>query len=167
MTKTPPETGLVRRIADALPGRPGMAYDPSDDQRKVKAKFWLRFRENPVIDRKDVTPALVEQLTGVSVQAWTKDTGFWDWFNVSDQVKENLEIAAERASELALKFLDPLVPMNDNARVQLIKYVLEFAGRAPPQRKEVKWHDKEIAEMTQEQLDALIARLTSRATPPT
>ncbi len=156
------EVSIVGAIGRAL----GTVHNPSDDERTLKARFWLKFRENPIIDSDDVTAALVAQLTGdESIHEYVKVKGFWAWFNVKDQVKENLEIAAERASELALAMLDPMYKCNDNARVQLVKYVLEFAGRAPATRKEVKWADKDINEMSSEQLDALISKMTARLNP--
>lgn len=145
---------------------PDLAYHPTEEQRRLKAKFWLAFRNNPITEETMVTPGLVEDMTGKSVQKWLSDPAFWAWFGATkDTTKENLEAAAEKASELAMFYLDPSVPFNDNARVQLIKYVLEFSGRSPPSRKEIKWHDKEIQDLSEEQLDALIAKLTKRALP--
>ena len=136
------------------------------EQLKLKAKFWLAFKSNPLQGEEDVSPALVEELTGTSVQQWLSDPQFWPWFSTRDEVKENLEVAAMKAAELAVYYLDPSVPFNDNARTQLIKYVLEFSGRSPPSRKEIKWHDREVADLTPDQLDALIENLLKKQKLP-
>ena len=147
-------------LAAVREGLPAIPVEPSwtDEQRQLKARFWLQHKQNPLNDKDDITPIMVEQATGKSVRKWLDDSAFWAWFATRDSVKQGLEVAAEKAAELAILYLDPSVPFNDNARVQLIKYVLEFSGRTPPSRKEIKWHDKEIADMTPEQLDAFIAK---------
>ncbi len=159
------DTSVVAAVRHALPV-PALSYQPTDEQRAIKAKFWLEFKRNPLTDTDNVSPALVEQLGGVSVQKWLSDPSFWDWFCVKDQVKVNLEIAAERASELAMFYLDPSVPLNDNARVQLIKYVLEFSGRAPPSRRDIKVLDREIGEMSEDQLQTYIDKQLARKRLP-
>jgi hypothetical protein len=162
MTKERSEAKAV--LAAVRDGLPAIPLEPTwtEEQRQLKARFWLLFKQNPMTDRDDVTPALVEQVTGKSVHRWLADPKFWAWFTTKDSVKQGLEVAAEKAAELAILYLDPTIPFNDNARVQLIKYVLEFSGRSPPSRKEIKWHDKEIADLTPEQLDALIVKLSSQ-----
>ena len=145
---------------------PAVSYPATEEQRRVKAKFWIEFRANPLVDKDAVTPNHILDLVGYDVSKWMGDSRFWSWFaSTNDTIKENLEIAAEKASELALYYLDPSTFLNDNARVQLIKYVLEFAGRTPPTRKEIKWHDKEIADLSHDQLDALISKLQKTPTP--
>ncbi len=141
------------------------SYQPSEEQRSLKAQFWIAFKANPLCDVDDITPALVNQLTGVDVQKWLSDDRYWPWMATRDSVKLSLEIAAEKAAEMAIAYLDPSVPMNDNARVQLIKYVLEFSGRSPATRREEKWMDKEVGQLNEEQLDALIAKLTAKRLP--
>lgn len=129
------------------------------EQRHVKARFWLSFKDNPLTDIKDVTPALVEELTGKSVQKWcSQDVAFWPWFSSKQSTAIGLEIAAERATELCNFYLDPAVPFNDNARVSLIKLVLEYSGRTPPTRREIKWQDKSVGEMTPDELDAYLKK---------
>ena len=145
---------------------PASAYIATQEQQRLKASFWLAFKSNPIADVDSISPALVEQLTGKSVQSWLSNPAFWEWFKVKNEVVENLEVAAMRAAELAIHYLDPSVPMNDNARVALMKLVLEFSGRTPPARKEIKWLDKEVADLSPEQLDALIAKLSSQKKLP-
>lgn len=149
---------VLAAVRDGLPAIP-VHPSWSEEQRQFKARFWLKFKQTPLIDAEDVTPALVEQLMGKPIPLhWRDDRSWWPWFGTKDSVKQGLEVAAEKAAELAILYLDPTVPFNDNARVQLIKYVLEFSGRTPPSRKEIKWHDKEIADMTPDQLEAYIEK---------
>jgi hypothetical protein len=157
--KSPSGRSVVDAVRDALPV-PSLAYYPTDAQRELKASFWLAHKKNPLVDDDQITPALVESLTGVSVQCWLSDDKFWSWFSIRDSVKLNLEVAAERASELAMHYMDPSIPFNDNARVQLIKYVLEFAGRAPPLHKVIKWGDKAVADMSENELADYIRKHT-------
>lgn len=152
-----PEATLLPALAQL---EPWAEFPASDEQRAIKAKFWLTLKANPIVDEKDVTPSLVEELIGKSVTQWTASPEFWTWFKDKDTTKASLEVAAEKAAELAVFYLNPAVPFNDNARVQLIKYVLEFSGRSPPSRKEIKWQDKDIAGLNEEQLIALIEKMT-------
>jgi len=153
--KTPHEVAVLGAVATI---EPWSEYPATDEQRAIKAKFWIAFKQNPIIDEKDVNAALVQEFTGHSIAGWMSDPAFWRWFSSKDSTKHIIEVAAEKAAELASFYLNPAVPFNDNARVQLIKYMLEFSGRSPPSRKEIKWQDKEIADLTSEQLDALIQK---------
>ena len=155
----PPRGGLAslkaNLLLDLTPGYP----DPSEEQRHLKSRFWLALRSNPIADDSEVSPALVEQMTGKSVQKWLGDDRFWPWFSTKDSTKVHLEHAAEKASELAMYYLNPAVPMNDNARVSLIKTVLEFSGRTPPTTKVVKWQDADVASMSEDQLRAFVDKM--------
>lgn len=131
----------------------------TEEQRQLKSRFWLAMRANPIAEDTQVSPALVEQLTGKSVQKWLSDERFWPWFSTKDSTKQYLEVAAEKAAELALFYLNPAVPFNDNARTSLIKIVLEYSGRTPPSTKVVKWQDKEIGDLSEDQLNAFIDKL--------
>lgn len=153
---------LVAAVREATL-QPHLQYHPTPEQRELKARFWLEFRQNPIVDDTDVTPALVEDVLGRSVQGWLTDPKFWTWFSSKDTVRKNLEIAAEQASEWAMLALDPAFPLNDNARVQLVKYVLEFSGRSPPSRKEIKWADRDVAALNEDELNALIEKLSRKA----
>jgi hypothetical protein len=147
---------------DNVEGVPGFQYAPTDDMRALKSRFWHRFKQNPLIDEEDVTPALVEQLTGRSVQGFTNHPGFWPWFSNTKVTEILIEMAAERAAQTALGMLDPSFPLNDNARVQLIKYVLEFSGRSTQQRSIEKWMDKDVANADEKMLDEMIERHLAR-----
>lgn len=142
---------------------PEVLFNPTEEQRELKAKFWFEYNANPLIDDDQITPTVVSDVLGRDISSWTKQPHFWDWFKSRDIVKRRLEVAAEKASELAIALLDPSVPMQDSARVNLIKIVLEFAGRTPPVRKETKWHDKEIGELDDQQLDALIEKMIAQS----
>ena len=155
------DIAIVTSVREGMLTLPG--YPANDEQREVKSRFWTAFKANPLVDERDVTPALGEELTGQSVAGWVSDKRFWPWFVTRQQTEIWLEAAAERAAALALFYLDPAVPMNDNARVSLIKAVLEFSGRNPPTRREIKWADREIATASAEELDAMAEKLSSQA----
>ncbi len=145
---------------------PEVMFIPSAEQRELKAKFWIEFRANPIADDADVTPALVEEILGHSIAGWLRQKHFWQWWSARDITKRYLEVGAEKAVEMALMYLDPAVPMQDSARVNLIKLVLEYAGKTPPVRKEIKWADRDIADLSDEQLDALIEKLSRKKLKP-
>lgn len=137
-------------------------FDADLKLRQMKARFWQLFYANPLMDVKDITPTVVEQTLGKSVRGHLSNPHFWSWFTTKDSAKQNLEVAAERASELAIYYLNPAVPLQDSARVNLIKIVLEYSGRTPPSRKEVVWQDKEVGSLTSEELDAFINKEVER-----
>ena len=137
-------------------------YQADNKLRQLKARFWQLFNSNPLVDVKDITPALAEDLLGKSLKGHLSDPRFWPWFSTKDSAKQNLEVCAERATELALYYLDPAIPLQDSARINLIKIVLEFSGRTPPARKEIKWQDREIGDLSQEDLDAFIQKEVDR-----
>jgi hypothetical protein len=157
----PPPGDVLAAIGDGaqlLSLTPGFEA-ATDEMRQLKSRFWLALRSNPIAEDTAVSPALVEQLTGRSVQKWLSDERFWPWFSTRDSTKQYLEVAAEKAAELALFYLNPAVPFNDNARASLMKLVLEYSGRTPPSTKVVKWQDKEIGELSEDQLNAFIDKL--------
>ncbi len=146
---------------------PGFNYAPTDDIRALKSRFWLLFKANQICDEDQITPAVVEEVTGRSLKGHMGHPAFWGWFSNQRVTEIMIEMAAERASETALRMLDPSFPLNDNARVQLIKYVLEFSGRSPPTRRDVKWLDKEVGALDEKDLDAMIEKhLARRALKP-
>lgn len=174
----PPDRELVAAVGAGLDAAtqsvgelegvvPGFAYAPTDDVRALKARFWHAFKANPTVDESQVTPALVEAVLGRSVRGYVSHPGFWPWFSNQRVTEALIEMAAERAAETALQMLNPAFPLNDNARVQLIKYVLEFSGRSPPSRKVEKWMDKEVANLDEKELDTLIAKHLAKKLPPT
>lgn len=169
MAKVSPDDSQVVKVVREATLSPQLSYYPTEEQRLVKARFWKAFKANPLTDVVQISPAQVEEMTGHSVQKWLGDKAFWPWFSRSkDTTGEYLEVAAEKAGELAMHFLNPAIEFNDNARVALMKLVLEYSGRAPASRKEVKWHDKEVAELNEDQLDALIDKLSRKklSSPP-
>lgn len=137
-------------------------FQPSHEQRQLKSKFWIDFKSNPIADDRDVTPALVEEVLGRDIRGWLSQPQFWPWFSTRDSTKQFLEVAAEKAAEMAIMLLDPSTPLQDNARVQLIKIVLDFSGRAPASRKEIKWADREVENLSESELDSLIDKLTKK-----
>ncbi len=159
----PPAGDVLAAIGKGLPDHrlsltPG--YDEAtDEQRQLKSRFWLALRSNPIAEDTEVSPALVQQLTGRSVQKWLSNENFWPWFATRDTTRQYLEVSAEKAAELAMFYLNPAVPFNDNARVSLIKIVLEYSGRTPPSTKVVKWQDADVANMSEDQLNAFIDKM--------
>jgi hypothetical protein len=158
MTDKKPEAAIVGAVRDGL----ARQFLPTSEQLNAKAKFWIAFRQNPVVDERDVTPAMVEDLLGRPIQSWLAEPKFWEWWSERDTAGRQIQVAAEKAAELAVYYLDPSVPLNDNARIQLIKYVLEFSGRTPPSRREIRWADKEVAELSERELDELINKLSQK-----
>lgn len=161
MTKRNDELSAVAHEA-ILEGVPGFAYVPTDKDRALKAQFWSKFKQNPIVDEADVTPELVKRYTGRDISGLMKHPDFWVWFSNSRTTEQLLEMAAERGAAMAVRMLDPSVVMNDNARVQLIKIVMDYSGRTPPSHKVIKWADRDVAALDEDQLDELIAKLSKK-----
>lgn len=106
------------------------AFRPTEAQVRVKAKFWRKWAEQPLLNAQTPTAALVASITGSgAVKGWWARSGFPDWFlntTVSDERVEYLLHLALSAAEDILLNDDP---KGAGARVAMIKTVAEMAGK--------------------------------------
>lgn len=100
-----------------------------------------------------------------SLVTWMTDPGFAAWFYNKDsarhQIEAGVEIAVQRLVDI-LRSTDvgPKGSVTAAAQVNAAKLLLEYAGYAPPSRREVTFQDKTVASMDESQLRAYIAANT-------
>ncbi len=140
-----------------------MQFSPTPLQREVKARFWARANENPLIDPTILTAARIAGIAACqSVVRWFDEPGFEAWFRNKDaarhQIEAGVEIAVSRLVEiLQERQVGPKEAVTSATQVSAAKLLLEYAGYAPASRREVVFQDKTIQGMDEGQLRAYIA----------
>lgn len=138
-------------------------FTPTPTQREVKARFWARAAENPLIDPASLPAARIGSIAGTSsVARWFAEPGCEAWFRNRDaarhQIEAGVEVAVSRLIEiLQERQVGPKEAVTSATQVSAAKLLLEYAGYAPPSRREVTFQDKTIQGMDEAQLRAYIA----------
>jgi hypothetical protein len=105
-------------------------FRPTEAQSRVRAKFWARMADNPLLDPRLVTLSQAQQMTNSAALAnWWGKPGFKDWFLSSTVVDERLDYLLHLALASAEDILLNTDPKAQSARVQMVKIVAEMAGR--------------------------------------
>jgi hypothetical protein len=133
-------------------------YAPSEAQRLCKIRFLSRLKDNPLLDPSSLTLEDAVQLSGsTTLKNWWGKPGFKAWFLNLDEYRERVELAFATALDAIQDILMNTEPKAQSARVNLIKTIIELAGRMPNKNKE-KYADDEISKMTPQQLQEYIHR---------
>lgn len=132
-------------------------FFPTPEQRDAKSSFWLSIQDNPIVDLGHITLAGIVQITGQQkIEKWWTQPGFREWFTNQEEFKMKLESASHQA-------LDTLMEIMANpdaapaARVAAAKMVIEASGKNES-RKQAEMADKHIQQMSEQQLEAYLAR---------
>ena len=125
-TQLPSATEL-KQEADQL------IYVPTTQERKLKAKFWARASENPLINLNgsSITLSSIKQLTsgGASLDASWKKPGFQAWFTNPDDGRAKLEYLFDLGLDAIEEiFMNP-DPKTSSAKVNAMKLLSELTGR--------------------------------------
>jgi hypothetical protein len=134
-------------------------FHPTPEQRDAKSAFWLAVQSNPVVDLAHITMAGIIHMTGQSkVEKWWSQPGFQEWFTNREEFRMKLESATHMAIGVLMEIMgNP--DANAAARVAAAKMVIEAAGKNEgKQRAEPEVSDKRIQGMSEQQLEAYIAR---------
>ena len=128
------ESGLNDRTASDLREEADqLIYVPTPQERKLKAKFWARASENPLVslNGSSVTLTAVKQMAGGGSQldaSWKKP-GFQAWFTNPDDGRAKLEYLFD----LGLDAMEELLMNPDSktasAKVNALKLLAELTGR--------------------------------------
>lgn len=135
-------------------------YQPTDEQRRAKAKFLRNYRDMPMASLDKINATMASQLSGVgsSMYRWFKEPGFREWFLDLNEFESRVEFLVQKALSRAEDMLnDP--NLNQAAFVNLLKHLSEVANKIPSRAKEIRYVDAQIAKMSPSQLDAEIKRL--------
>lgn len=135
-----------------------VAFHPTEAQSKVRAKFWARVADNPLLDVRNVSLAQAQQMTNsAALRGWWEKPGFKDWFLSATVVDERLDYLLHLALASAEDILLNTDPKAQSARVQMVKIVAEMAGRLKqgaqdPKAAAAEKKKKAIEAMGQEEL---------------
>lgn len=107
-----------------------LIFRPTEAQSRVRARFWARIADNPLLDPKSLTLAQAQQMTqSAALATWWKRPGFQDWFLSATVVDERLDYLLHLALASAEDILLNTDPKAQSARVQMVKIVAEMAGK--------------------------------------
>lgn len=135
-------------------------FEPTDEQRRVKIKFFARISDNPTVEAKSATLAQVKQITqSAAVEKWWPVLGFREWFLNSSEHMEQLEFLFDLSIRALTNILQNEDPKAQGARVQAIKHLAEIAGKMPKKQASMgQFLDKAIAGMDEYQLAAYLEK---------
>lgn len=105
-------------------------FRPTEAQSRIRAKFWARMADNPLLDPKTITLSAAQQMTQSAALAnWWGRPGFKDWFLSATVVDERLDYLLHLALASAEDILLNTDPKAQSARVQMVKIVAEMTGK--------------------------------------
>lgn len=138
-----------------------LVYNPSEEQRKLKSAFWLRFNDAPYCDPRSITLAVAQKLVpDKRLDRWWSINGFREWFSNAEEWRER----AENLAHLALNAIEQVLRSDDpkavNAKVNAAKLVLEATSKMPHKGIKEVYVDDKIGKMNRNQLEEYIRRNT-------
>lgn len=110
-----------------------LIYIPTVAERKLKARFWSKAAENPLmsLSGSSVTLRLVKDLSGggpALEQAWKKP-GFQTWFMNADDGRAKMEYLFDLGLDAIEELLMNPDPKTSSAKVNALKLLAELTGR--------------------------------------
>jgi hypothetical protein len=155
--KRPTFNSIVEKATEAVQGLE-LSYSPTDQERRLRALFYVALEDHPVADADNITPALIEQLTNDSrILKWWSKPGFKEWF----QCRVTLQAKAEYALDLLIDSFIDLARSDDpktvSAKVAAAKLLAEMRGHTGKAKKQQAL-DVSIPE-TKEELEAYVKKL--------
>lgn len=122
-----PEGTEVKDLAEAL------VYVPSTIERKLKAKFWAKAQDNPLLNLSGNTVSLaqIKQTAGggSALDSCWKKPGFQDWFMNPDDGRAKLEYLFDLGLDAMEELLLSPDPKTSAAKVNALKLLSELTGR--------------------------------------
>jgi len=122
--------GLAEVSVTQLSSQDFAPFQPTEAQARIRARFWARMADSPLLDPKSITLSQAQQMTqSAALATWWKKPGFQDWFLSSTIVDERLDYLLHLALASAEDVLLNTDPKAQSARVQMVKIVAEMAGK--------------------------------------
>lgn len=145
-------TGRILQAASDLD------FIPNPRQRMLKARFLTETRDYPTVDTYEVSCAEALRVTGDQrLTRWWKSPGFKDWFRGKNEYSTRVEYLCQLSLDTAEQILLTDDPRATNAKVALIKALMEAGGKVN-RGKEEKLIDEAISKMNRAQLATYIQR---------
>lgn len=142
------QSSLESLLEDAI-------YVPSESQRQLRAKFWLKYSKLPFADADKVNLDVIKRYSNHSkLDEWWNEDGFRSWFLNQNEYAERLEVLVDHAmSTLASAMISGDTPVA--SKITAAKLVLEAAGKLS---KKTQNKDKgdDLEEMSDEELQQFI-----------
>lgn len=133
-------------------------FRANSEQRRLKARFWTVYNENPLVDIRDINSTDIVKMTQDHRAAnWWGIAGFKNWFLNTMESRERLEYLFDLALDTAEEILLDPSEKAASAKVNMIKIIAEL-GAKYPKHQEQKFADQQISNMTKEQLDEFLQR---------
>lgn len=135
-----------------------LLHNPTDAQRKLKTKFWMRAADNPFLDRANVTQEMVRKITGSeAVLKYWHLPGFQAWFLNQDENREKLEDLYSMALDSMRAIFLSDDPKTYAAKVNALKLLAELAGKFPTAASKDKAAEA-VSAMSKEELEEFLAK---------
>jgi hypothetical protein len=129
---------ILESIADTL------IFEPTKEQKKLKAVFYAIYNDNPMTSEGDITPDVVKRVTGSKqIHSYWKDDTFRSWFLNEREYVQRAEYLFTRA----LDELEDILELGNNeedpserdrikarmapTKLQAIKLMFEITNRIP------------------------------------
>ena len=131
-----------------------LIFKPTYEQIQVKAAFWAKFSENPLVDSQSIDlPTVQRFVNDPRLEKWWIHYGFREWFLNEEEFVQRLQAIAF----LALGTLEEVLSnpdANPSARVNAAKLAFEAANKMPQKwQKGPQYLDTDIQKMDQAQLE--------------
>jgi hypothetical protein len=135
-----------------------ISFCASPEQRVCKAGFWAKMGDDAVaLNRETITLAQARAVTGVAKLArWWPVPGFREWFINGEEWKQKLLYVIDVGLDALIDIMADDNPKTAGARVKAFEVACRLAGREPAKTKEVRFIDKGINDMNEQQLQAFI-----------
>lgn len=147
-------------------------YNPSHEQRMAKAAFHRRLDElSFMYDESNITKEQVATLAGISLaklEKWSQITGWNNWMFNHDTTKVKIhaldEIAIDRLHEIMTSPIESgkYAKVTTKDMIKAIELWATLADALPNKRKEVTFLDKELAKMTDEDVQLEKAKIKKK-----
>jgi hypothetical protein len=114
-----------------------------------------------------LTLSLAQSLTGDSrlKRWWESEEGFQDWLRDKDELTTRLEYLIQLSLSSVEDVLLSSDPKTANAKVQILKTLLEATGKMQSRQVQVKYADAEIEKLSAPQLRAFIEQQQKKLGP--
>lgn len=145
-------TSTIEEVAEQV-------YRPTPNDRSVKAAFWARAADNPLIDRKNISLETIRSIMGnarVQAKNWANPL-YRAWFMNSEEHRDKLEYLFALSLDAAEDILLSTDPKTMGSKVNMIKAIAELAGKVPKQTASSPL-EKAINSMDRVQLEAYLQK---------
>jgi hypothetical protein len=158
VTRAATITATGKEIANA----DELIYYPRAAQREIKARFWEAWRVDPTVEAECVTSAEIVQETGESkVHSWWREYGFKEWFLNHESFVHKTISNGERGLDIIQEIMDdPRV--RPDLRLKAAQISIDALTKFRDKTAVEKFADKDLAELSSEELDDRIKRLEAR-----